>query len=526
MYLLLMQLFFVSTYGQTWKPQNGSFESNDHVKAFVNANIYLEKNKQLKGATLIIKGNRIIAVGDDIAIPIGALEIDLNGKWVYPSFIELQSDFGVKQEKKASNKKGPQLESNKKGPYYWNESVKAEQEASKLFHFDEKEAQRLRGMGFGICLSQVMDGVIRGKSQLSSLNEKNEKQVISSNAGFHYSFFKGTSKQSYPSSLMGMIALIRQAKYDALYYENQSSEFNASLEAINSSKPLAKFIKVESTLSLFRALKISKEFDEDWVLFGTGKEYQRLKELKSSNVSLIVPINFPKPFDVSDPFLTKDLPLSKLKEWELAPYNLSYLNQFEIPNAISAYKVKNANVFFKNLNLAVKNGFPKEEAIYSLTKMPAIMLGLDSLIGSIETGKLANFLIFDKELFSENAQLLENWVMGDVYRLKPLSALNLEGDYSLNINKKEFYSLKLKSKNGGYQASISFGDQEKDRKVKIKQVDQRIQLQFIDSNQTSRELTGGISDKQSRIWTGKTRKNDQWINWVAVKRAQKMKLTL
>ncbi|MCR5421942.1 MAG: N-acetylglucosamine-6-phosphate deacetylase [Lachnospiraceae bacterium] len=47
---------------------------------------------------------------------------------------------------------------------------------------------------------------------------------------------------------------------------------------------------------------------------------------------------------------------------------------------------------------AVKFGISKEEAVYSATMIPAGVIGYDDIIGSLETGKYADFVICDSEL--------------------------------------------------------------------------------------------------------------------------------
>ena len=47
-----------------------------------------------------------------------------------------------------------------------------------------------------------------------------------------------------------------------------------------------------------------------FIIKGQGDEYQRIKEIKKGNSSLIVPINYPKPYNVDDPFKNKDILLN------------------------------------------------------------------------------------------------------------------------------------------------------------------------------------------------------------------------
>ena len=88
-------------------------------------NIIISPEKQIHNGTLLIKEDKIIAVDSIINIPDGAIIKDLNGDFIYPSFIDLYSDYGRSSQKGEYNYR-PQFESKKKGAYHWNESIHPE----------------------------------------------------------------------------------------------------------------------------------------------------------------------------------------------------------------------------------------------------------------------------------------------------------------------------------------------------------------------------------------------------------------
>ena len=70
------------------------------IYTFTNANIIISPEKQIHNGTLLIKEDKIIAVDSVINIPDGAIIKDLNGDFIYPSFIDLYSDYGISLLKK------------------------------------------------------------------------------------------------------------------------------------------------------------------------------------------------------------------------------------------------------------------------------------------------------------------------------------------------------------------------------------------------------------------------------------------
>jgi len=73
-----------------------------------------------------------------------------------------------------------------------------------------------------------------------------------------------------------------------------------------------------------------KEFEIDFIIKGNGKEYIRIDEVIASKFPLIIPINFPKAYDVSNPETAHWISLHKLKDWETSPYNPVILANHDI----------------------------------------------------------------------------------------------------------------------------------------------------------------------------------------------------
>ena len=57
------------------------------------------------------------------------------------------------------------------------------------------------------------------------------------------------------------------------------------------------------------------------------------------------------------------------------------------------------------IKLAVDRGLSKEGAIQALTLNPAKLLGLQSIVGSIEKGKIANLVITDGEPWESKTKI-------------------------------------------------------------------------------------------------------------------------
>jgi hypothetical protein len=206
--------------------------------------------------------------------------------------------------------------STKKGAYSWNESIRPETEVRTIFTIDTKKADDLRKAGFGSVNVINRDGIARGTSSAVTLNDGKENDVmLNDQSAANYSFNRGTSTNDYPSSLMGSIALLRQTYLDASWYKNQKEEYNISLEQFNKQQTLPQLFEADGWANILRVDKIAKEFGKSYIIKSTGDEYQRIDAVKATGATLIIPISFPKAFDVEDPTEARNLSLAQLKGW-------------------------------------------------------------------------------------------------------------------------------------------------------------------------------------------------------------------
>ena len=431
-----------NSWAQEANPVNGPRNIKSNYFAFTNATIFIDGSKKLTNATLIVKDGIIENVGNGIIVPTEAKVVDLKGKYVYPSFIDLYSNYGINYTNTA--KGNEQYKTNRKGAYAWNDAIKAELNSVDYFSYDEKKSSQLMESGFGMTLSGVNDGISRGTAALVLTGNNNENElVILPKAAAGLSLNKGSSMQDYPNSLMGSIALLRQTYYDAKWYKTQNTEKNLTLEAFNNALALPTIFEVHDKLSIMRAHKIAKEFNANYIVKGVGDEYQRLADIKATNSSLIIPINFPKPYEVEDVFDATYVSTTDMKHWELAPANAKFLAEANINFAITSYGCADANEFLKNLRKAVQYGLSETAALNALTKIPAQLINANALAGSLEKNKLANFFISNKSIFEKDAIITEHWVKGKKTEINTLPENDLRGKYQLSLKGFNNYVLKV-----------------------------------------------------------------------------------
>jgi len=444
---------------QTSFPVNGSFDTRPGMFAFTNATIVVNANQTLTNATLLIKGQTIQGVGAGLAVPKGYVVIDLKGKFVYPSLIDAFTSYGLSETPVQQRGFGGQRQSifvsTKKGAYGWNESIRPETYVKSIFSTDSKKADELRKVGFGSVNVINRDGIARGVSAAVTLNEGADNSVfLKDQTAANYSFNKGTSSNDYPTSLMGSIALLRQTYYDAQWYGKQKDEYNISLDEFGKQQTIPQIFEVDGWQNILRADKIGKEFGKKYIIKSTGDEYQRINEVKATGASLIIPLTFPKAYDVEDPAEARNVTLSQMKGWELAPTNPASLEKAGIKFALTAFGLENSRDFWANIRTAIENGLTEKQALQSVTEIPASLLGISDKVGSLEKGKVANFLISSDNLFKNGNIIFENWVQGKRFIVNKMDVSDVRGTYNLNVDGIGALILRITGTGGGSTAAI------------------------------------------------------------------------
>lgn len=502
-------------------PRNDVQDIRAEAYAFTNATIVVDSETTFEGASLLIKDGKIEAVGKMTNIPRGYTEIDLEGKYIYPSFIDIHTSYGLpKPERQRGGGFGSaeQIQSKTPGAYSSNQAIKSHFAASEVFTVDSKAAGELRKAGFGAVLTFNADGIARGSSAVVSLGEDRPNEVMLKNtAAAHYSLNRGTSTQNYPRSLMGTISLLRQTYLDAEWFASHKEKpfTDQSLEAWIARQDLPQIFEAGSWINVLRADKIGDEFGVQYIIKGNGDAYKRIKEIKASNATLIVPVNFPDAMDVEDPLDAEAVSLADMLHWELAPTNPAVLEANGVPFVLTAAGLKSKGSLLANVRKAIKHGLSETSALNALTSMPAELLGIEKQVGKLGKGMVANFLITDGKIFDEKTSIYENWVQGKVFKMKPLSKKDFGGKYTLTIADKS-YEMEVGGEAGKHKAKIVVNDST-NIDVKAKFSDELLGLNFK-ANKKAKEairLSGWATENG---WAGRGQlESGEWIDWAAVR---------
>ena len=523
-FLLLSLVFFsgLNLYAQDYFPNNDGVNSeNTNYTIFKNAKIHVDPTTIIDNGMISVREGKITAVGKNITIPKNSIVVDLKGKEVYPSFIEIYSDFGMKKPTKAGNGNGqPQYNAGREG-YYWNDHIRPETNALESFAFDKTEAEKFQKNGFGVVNTHLADGVMRGTGMLFSLNSEGSEgdRILKDRSANFLSFDKSVqSRQSYPTSIMGAMALLRQTYIDAAWYEKGNiTNKDLALEALNRNKNLTQIFKTDNLLDELRADKVGDENGIQYLIFGSGNEFERITEIKNTNATFIIPLDFPEAYDVENPFMAGNVSLQDMKRWNQAPTNLMQLAKNNIPFILTTENLKDDKKFKENLLKAIDYGLDKKAALSALTTTPAKIIGQENKLGVIKEGAWANFLITSGDYFDKETVLYENWVQGERAAFEPMNTADLAGNYTLNLDGNK-YDLKFTGKPSEPKVDVKVGETK--IKSKLSYSDSWMNLLLESPDSTKNEfirLVAKVSSKPKKISGNAILNNGKETSFTAIR---------
>ena len=457
---LSLILFFtiqLSSFSQEYFPTNIDIKSE--LKTYIlieNATIIVSPGEIIKNGSILVKDGKIVEIGSDFSVPNNTVKYDMSGLYVYPSFVDVSSSFGTKNPSNTSRSRSTEYKASRQG-YYWNDHILSDYNTIDDFNYDEKKSKELREFGFGVVNIHRKDGVHRGTGALVALDDKsnNSLRILNPTSTESFSFSRSLQfNQAYPSSIMGAMALLRQFYHDLKWYEDGgSTSTDMAIEAAIKNYSLPKIFSAGDKLNVIRALKISEELGFKSIVEGSGYEYENIEDLKNYDNTIVVPINYPKAFDLTDVHIVEKLTLQQLKRWNQAPSNLVQLSNNNINFAISPKNVKNSSEFFNNIRKSISYGLDSDEALAALTITPAKSINMEGKIGVIKQGAYANFLVTSGPIFEKETIIFENWVMGNKHTVKNVPKNSIDGDYVFSDNGSK-YELVVKNSQGKINVSL------------------------------------------------------------------------
>jgi len=425
------------------------------VHALVGGTVVVRPGEVITNGTILVRDGLIEAVGAHVAIPDDARVWDMTSNTIYAGFIEpylvqdatnppisTEDTEPITQRTLAAGgysffgTSGDLLSGHKPGPGAYWPGFTPEYRAVRNFSPGQKAVADLRELGFTAALVAPGRGILRGTSAFVQLAEGEPNAAILRPEVFQHIAFDthDDDDATYPGSLMGVIAAVRQSFFDAQFYAldhadyarhpagRQRPEYNPALEALGPAldRKMPVLFEPGSVLMDARAARVAAELGLNFALVACGQEWRRPDLVRATGATFIVPVNFPTLPQMPDEDDWTQVTLEPLRAWDWAAENPALLRQQGLTIALTTRGLADLKDFRPNLRLALDRGLSEADALAALTTVPAHLCGVDGQLGTIEAGRLANLTVVSGgSYFDPAATVTAVWVEGRMFPQPP-----------------------------------------------------------------------------------------------------------
>ena len=394
------------------------------VYAIKGARIVRVSGAPIENGTVVLRDGVIESVGANIAPPADAWVIDGKGMTVYPGLIDALSTWGLPGATPVASGGGrgrgaatatipgvvitPQPVIN--GPED-RPSNSSYLKAADMLSPSDHMIETARDAGFTTAVTFPTTNLFAGQGAVIDLaGERAGSMVISPSAGQYIKISGGGGGGggSYPGSLMGVIAYIRQIYMDADHYKVaekiytqhpqgfQRPAYDKTLEGVIESPRT--LIPANRLVEIDRMIHLAKELKLNAVIYGGEQGWRGADLLVKANYPVLVSLKWPsRPADANPADIDT---LRALEMRDKAPTTPGVLAKAGVKFAFYSDGITAPRDIMRAVKRAIDNGLSPTDAIRAMTLTPAEIYGVSDRLGSIDKGKIGNIVVADGDIFA------------------------------------------------------------------------------------------------------------------------------
>lgn len=404
--------------------------------------------------------------------------IKADSQYVYAGFIDAMSHTGIKKEE--DKKETPKLPSRGLANYEQS-GITPQNNALANIKPKDSSISDLRKSGFVLSHVFPRGRMIAGNSTLIALNdaEHEDKLVVKNNVAMQASFTPANGAS--PSTVIGVIARFKEFYQNTgLAIDNEArfakqnlghkkpeyvEEWQAMAPVYKKLMPL--YFVTPKSKDVFRAVELQKGMGFQMVLADVQHLQPAIDKVKAGGYAVLLSPQLPEEqkeekkekgekkegqanadagreeAGKANERTEEEKGLEKRKKEKLQEY-LAQAALLEKNNISFAFSMANAKPadFLKSIRAMKKAGLSEKAALSALTTTPATMLQVAGQYGTLEKGKSASMVFFDKAVWDEKAIIKQVMVDGQMYvneekpksEGKPGDGLKLEGEWSYTVD--------------------------------------------------------------------------------------------
>jgi imidazolonepropionase-like amidohydrolase len=412
--LLGAVLLFAAPAGRAADPASwqAALPEQPHVLLVRNATLWTSaRSGTLERTDMLVREGRIAAIGRDLDAPLESLVLDAGGRHVTPGLIDGHSHAMLTG-----------------GVNEGSNSVTAEVRI--VDAIDPESVNIYRQLAGGVTAANLLHGsanAIGGQNAVIKLRWGATAEGLLFDAarpGIKFALGENPKRSNferpelrYPQSRPGVEQLIRERLMEARSYAREWSEYRAAddPERVPPRRDLQQEALVEVLEGRRDVHAHSYRADEILMLMRVAEElgfrvtcFQHVLE----------------GYKVADELAAHGAAASTFSDWwaykyeviDAIPYNAALMHRRGVSVSLKSDSAELARRLNLEAAMAVRYGGLSHEAALSLvTLQPAVQLGIDDRVGSLEVGKDADFVVWSGSPLSTYSIVEQTWVDGRRY---------------------------------------------------------------------------------------------------------------
>lgn len=387
----------------------GPYAAN-RVTLIRNATVMTVTNGTIENGSILIRDGKIAAVGRDIAAPAGATVVDATGRYVMPGIIDAHSHIATDAVNEGSI------------------SVSAMVGIRDVL--DPDDVAIYRALAGGVTSVNVLHGSanpIGGKNAVIKLRwgaDANGLLLDGAPPGIKFALGENTKRDRnpdrYPATRMGVQDVIRQAFLEAREYRAKWRAYNAIPER---QRPAAmaprRDLKLEALAEVLDGTRLvhAHSYRADEIL-----QLLRLAEEFGFRIATFQHVL--EGYKVADEIAAHGAGASTFSDWwaykveayDAIPYNAALMTERGVVTSVNSDSPEEMRHLNQEAAKAIKwGGLPETEALKLVTLNPAVQLGVEDHVGSIEVGKDADLAVFSGHPLSVMGVVEQTYVDGQLF---------------------------------------------------------------------------------------------------------------
>ena len=354
--------------------------------AVIGGTVHTVSGDVLEGATVLVRGGTIAAVGHDIEVPAGVPTIDATGRVVTPGLFDATTSLGLVEVGAVSSTVDARLE---------GDPVRAAFDVVDGINPRSTLIPVSRAAGLTTVLSAPGGGLISGQAAIIDLAGSSAgEMVVRPRAAMMANYNAGAAGGARGGASLRLREVLDDARFwrdnHAAFSAGRTREVAASRLDLEALGPVLDgdvpfIVGVHRASDIEAVLRLADDFGLDLVIAGGSEAWMVADRIAATGVPVIhKPLNnSPSGFDR----------LGARFE------NAALLDRAGVDVIIGSFNSHNARWLLLEAGNAVRFGLPWDVALRAVTLAPAMALGIGDQYGSLEPGKVGNLVVWTGDPF-------------------------------------------------------------------------------------------------------------------------------